>query len=641
MKRIVILLLAATLLLNLTACSSKTVAYTVLETVAPTAIVTAAQPANTIQTASATPVPVSVEYESDDLEAGNSDPAATIITLTGDTITVEGSGATADGATVTITSAGTYNISGVLNDGQIIVDTADQETVKITLNGVQITSSTSAPIYVANAEKTVITLAAGTQNYVTDGDAYVFADAQTDEPNAAIFSHDDLTIKGDGALTVNGNYNHGIFSKDDLKITGGNITVNAANDGLKGRDSIAIKDGVITINAGGDGMQSNNDKDTEKGYIAIEGGRIDITAGEDGIQAKTNLLVNAGEITITTGGGSANTNVSSEGNPNGGMWGGRGMRQGNPNKPTDSAKGLKAGVDVTITGGVIAIDAADDAIHSNSSITINGGELLLASGDDAIHADETLTINGGNLNITRSYEGLESAIITINDGTIHIVSSDDGINAASGGGAATNAPPGRGAFGMSGNNHLYINGGYIAIDAGGDGIDANGSIDMTGGVVLINGPIVNQEGGIDYDQTFNITGGFLVAVGSAGMAQAPSASSTQYSVMQNFASPLAAGTLLHIVAANGEEVLTFAPTKAYQSVMFSSPALQNGETYTVYAGGTSSGTATDGLYAGGTYTPGSQVASFTISSIVTGGGAGGGFGGPGGGQPPGGGNRRP
>lgn len=639
MKKIIALLLTATLLLSLTACSSKTVAYTVSETAAPTAIVTAAQPANTIQSAATTPVPIAVKHETDDLNA-DSDPAATVITLAGDAITVEGSGATVDGTIVTITSAGTYEIGGVLNDGQIIVDTADQETVKITLNGVQLFCSTSAPIYVANAEKVVITLAAGTQNYVTDGETYVFADLASDEPNAAIFSHDDLTIKGDGGLTVNANYNNGIASQDDLKITGGVITVNAANDGLKGRDSIAIRDGVITINAGADGLQTTNEEEAEKGYISIEGGTLTITAGLDGIQAQTSLLVSGGDIAITTGGGSGNTSSSG-----GGMWG-RGM-EGNANKPTESAKGLKAVTDLSITGGTLTINSADDALHSNGSLTIDAGILTLASGDDGIHADASLTINGGDVNITQSYEGLESAVITLNGGTIHMIASDDGINTAGGAdGSAVNGRPGMNQFAMSGNYYLTINGGYIFIDALGDGIDANGPIDMSGGTVIVNGPTENMNGALDYMDAFNITGGFLVAVGSAGMAQAPSTSSTQYSVLQNFTSPLAAGSMLHIAGGDGEEVLTFVPTKAYQSVVFSSPALQNGETYTVYVGGTSSGTATDGFCTGGTYTPGSQVANFTISSIVTGGGAGGGFFGapgdaPGGAPRPGGGNRRP
>ncbi len=635
MKKIMALLVALMLILTLAGCSGETAAST--EAVTITQLTT--KPATTsaattvIQpTTAATAVPIAVEYDSDDLDVAAGASTETTITLAGDAISVNGSGATVDGAIVTITSAGTYNLSGVLNDGQIIVNTADQETVKITLNGVQIACSTSAPIYVANAEKVVITLAEGTQNTITDGAAYIFADAETDEPDAAIFSHDDLTIKGAGALTVNANYNNGIVSKDDLKITGGVITVNAVNDGLKGRDSIAIKAGVVTVNAGGDGLQSNNDEDAEKGFVSIEGGTLNITAGLDGIQAQTSLWVSDGNITITTGGGSGNASVSG-----GGMWGG-GM-EGNANKPTESAKGLKAGVDVTVAGGTLTINAADDALHSNGSLSINGGVLTLASGDDGLHADATLTINGGELNLTQSYEGIESAAITINGGNIHLIASDDGINAAGGAdGSAVDGRPGQDPFAASGNYYLYVNGGYLYVDAGGDGIDANGAIEMTAGTVIVNGPTNNGNGPLDYLGTFNITGGYLVAVGSAGMAQAPSASSTQYSVLQNLTSPQAAGALVHIATASGEDVLTFMPTKAYQSVLFSSPALQNGETYTLYVGGSASGAATDGLYTGGMYTAGSQVTSFTISSIVTG-ATGGGFRGPGGGMRPGGGTR--
>jgi hypothetical protein len=160
-----------------------------------------------------------------------------------------------------------------------------------------------------------------------------------------------------------------------------------------------------------------------------------ITAGMDGIQAETRLVVSGGDITITSGGGSVESSNATN-------WGGWGM-EGNPNKPTESAKGLKAGVDITIKAGTIDINSADDSIHSNNSITINGGDMLLASGDNGIHSDSTLEISGGDLSITRSYEGIESAVITINDGTIHLVASDDGINAVSGtGGAAPGGMPG-------------------------------------------------------------------------------------------------------------------------------------------------------------------------------------------------------
>ena len=184
----------------------------------------------------------------------------------------------------------------------------------------------------------------------------------------------------------------------------------------------------------------------------------------------------------------------------------------------------------------------------------------------------------------------------------------------------------------TGDCSLSINGGYVAVDARGDGLDVNGPITMTGGVVIVNGPTSNNNGALDYTGVFNLTGGYLVAVGSAGMAQAPSTSSTQYSVMVNLPSVQAAGTLVHLATEDGQDLLTLAPTKEYQSVVFSSPELKNGDTLVVTSGGSSTGSVADSLYTGGSYSGGSQVASFTISSIVSGagamgGGLGGGFGG--------------
>jgi hypothetical protein len=630
MRKIAALLLVFTLIFTLAACSG--------DAVESAGIVFANQPANESGEESGTAADtqrnseiicstISVEYDSDDLDSSTSRSDVSYIELEGNSIAVDGNGVTVNGSVITIASAGMYSISGTLDDGQIIVNTEDKETVVLVLNGADIGCSTSAPIDVVNAEKTVITLADGTENYVTDGDAYTLEDVESDEPNAAIFSKDDLTINGNGSLTVNANYNNGIASKDDLKITGGSITVNAVNDGIKGKDSIAVRDGMITVNAGSDGMQSDNDEDAEKGYISIEGGTFNITAGMDGIQAETRLVVSGGNIRISSGGGSINSSSRDD-------WGNWGM-ENNPNDDSSagSAKGMKAGVDITITGGTIDVDSSDDSVHSNDSLTINGGDILLASGDDGIHSDSALEINGGDLSITKSYEGIESAVLTINGGNIHIVASDDGINAAGGNdGSSINGRPGQNDFSFSGDYHLYVNGGYIAIDATGDGIDTNGPIDMTGGVVIVNGPTANHNGALDYTSAFNVTGGFLVAVGSSGMAQAPSASSTQYSVMHTFPSPQAAGTIVHLETEDGEGILTFVPTKAYQSVVLSSPKLNNGLTYVVYSGGSSTGTITDGLYSGGTYTAGAQVTSFTISSIVTGAGSSrGGFPGGGGG----------
>lgn len=522
------------------------------------------------------------------------------IALNGDTIAVDSAGVTVSGMKATITSAGTYSISGTLNNGQIILDTEDEETVTLILNGVDISCSTSAPIYIVKSEKTVLVLAENTVNNVTDGSKYVLEDADGDEPNAAIFSKSDLTIFGGGTLNVDANYNDGIASKDGLIIKSGTINVDSVDDGIRGKDYLVIKDGAITLSVGGDGLKSDNEVDAGRGYITVEAGVISVTSGGDAIQAATGVTILGGEITLTSGGGSRRVVASGA-----------------------SAKGVKAADTVQIDGGVFAIDSADDAVHSNDGITINGGTFVISTGDDAIHADSTVEINGGSISITDSYEGIESAVITINDGDIHVTSSDDGINVVGGkDSSGFSQAPGRGGggrdtFTSTGSYYLYINGGYIVVDSMGDGFDINGAIEMTGGTVIISGPTSNMNGALDYDRSFKMTGGFLVAVGSSGMAQAPDSSSTQCSVMINLRAAVRADTLVHVETSEGKELFSFTPAKAYQSIVFSSPDLEKGSTYDVYFGGSSTGTVIDDLILDGTYYPGTKYTSITVSGIVT------------------------
>ena len=278
----------------------------------------------------------------------------------------------------------------------------------------------------------------------------------------------------------------------------------------------------------------------------------------------------AGEFTISTGGGSGNSSQAA-GEPGNtfGQWG-QGQDTAGAATTTDStsAKGLKAAGGVFVAGGTFDFDTSDDSVHSNGNVTIDGGTLNIASGDDGIHADGTLEINGGEIAITQSYEGLESAVMTINDGTIHMVTSDDGINVAGGADSSSvSGRPGQNDFAVNENNQLYINGGYIAIDANGDALDCNGRIFMTDGVVILNGPTNDGNGAIDYMGEFTVSGGLLVAAGSSGMAEAPSETSSQNSIMVNLDQMQQAGTLVHIVSEDGDEILTMAPTKQYQSVV--------------------------------------------------------------------------
>ena len=555
---------------TLAACSATTSATTVsgtTNTTSNTTTVSNSEATTTVSTPAASVADALAENKTshEDAKDVTWDEASVIsITLNGDAIEASGAGVAVEGSTVTITAAGTYRFTGTLNDGQILVNTQDTETVRLILNGVDIQNSTTAPIYVAAADEVVIVLADNTANQVSDGSNYVYATSDTTEPNAAIFSLADLTIFGDGSLTVTGNYNDGISSKDGLVIQSGTLTVTAVDDGIRGKDYVVVEDGNLTIRAQGDGLVSDNEEDATRGYISIEGGVLEITSGGDAIQAMTDVLITAGDFTLTSGGGSS-ARVDE----------------------TSSAKAIKGVVSVSIDGGTFVIDSSDDAIHSNNSVTINAGTFSIASADDGIHADTLVTINNGTVDITKSYEGIESATIIINAGDIQVVASDDGINIA--GGNDASGMPGGGGQGQdmvsSSGKLLTINGGTIAVDAYGDGLDINGSIEMTGGVVLVTGPTEQMNGAIDYDGTFNISGGTLVATGSSGMAMAPSASSSQNSVMIFFSATQPAGTQVRIENSAGEELISFTPTREFQSLAFSSPKLTQGATYNVTLNG--------------------------------------------------------
>ncbi len=547
-----------------------------------------------------------------ELIQGISQEVSAEIRLDGRDVSVIGDGVAIDDQVLTITSAGTYTIQGEITDGRIVVDVGDDDDVTLVLDNAEIACSTFSPVYVANADEVILFLTDGTENIVEDGETYIL-DPGVDEPDAAIFSHDDLTIAGSGSLTVIANFNDGIQSKDDLLIESGDITVIAANDGLKGKNSITILDADVTIHAGGDGLQSNGTEDETQGIILIEDGTLRIEAGADGIQAATNLVINDGTFDLTTGGGSANSSTQSN-------WGSWGPQDTSSTSGTStSAKGLKAGSSLTINGGRFDIDSSDDAMHSNDTLVINGGTIVISSGDDGIHADTSVEINAGDITIDKSYEGIESMNLWLNGGTIYVTASDDGINGAGGNdGSAIDGRPGQNMFSDTASCAMTISGGYIYVDAVGDGLDINGPITMTGGTVVLHAPTDDRDGALDWTGSFDISGGYLIAAGSYGRTtQAPSSTSSQNSVLINLTSSVSAGTLIHIEDEDGNSIVTFAPEKTWQSFLLSTAALESGETYSVYVGGDANGTSTDGLYSEGTYSTGTTVGSFTISDSVT------------------------
>ena len=299
--------------------------------------------------------------------------------------------------------------------------------------------------------------------------------------------------------------------------------------------------------------------------------------------------------------------------------GGRAPLSSSEVKATDTAstKGLKAGGNISINNGTFTIDAADDAVHSNSNIAITGGDLTIMTGDDGIHADALVEIAGGTINIMKSYEGIEGANIIFSGGIANVVSIDDGVNASDGNDDVATNEGRRDQFNKSSNNLITISGGWLVIEAAGDGVDSNGSISMTGGTVIVNGPTNNGNGALDYDGSFEQSGGMLIAAGSAGMSQTPSDSSSQYSVSMTYSQTQQAGTLVHIEDSKGNTVLSFIPSKNYQSVVVSSPDLKKGDSYIIYTGGSMKGTETDGLYTDGKYEGGTKVTEFQITNSVT------------------------
>ena len=504
-------------------------------------------------------------------ENSNNDEVS--ILLEDNNIKVNGSGVSINGNTVTITKAGTYRFNGSLSDGQIIVDTTKNDEVTIVLDNVNITCSNSSVIYSKQALKTVLKLASN--NTLTDTANYEYESSEDEEPNATIFSKDDLVITGDGTLNLKSNFTNSIFSKDGLIIESGNINVDSVGHGIKGRDYVYIKNGNIDIVSGFDGIKTTNDIDEDKGYIVIENGNIKINAAQDGISSEKYIKVLNGTFDITTGGGSLDVSSSQ----NSGMWG---KNMSTTEEP--SAKGIKTTGNIEIENGTFNINSSDDSIHSNSSITIDGGTYEISSGDDGIHADTLLTINSGKINITKSYEGLESENITINDGDIDVVSSDDGINVSGGNDmSAISGRPGQNNFSNTTvSDYLTINGGNIYVNATGDGLDSNGGIIVTGGEIFVDGPTNDGNGALDYDSSFEISGGRLIAVGSSGMAQSVSDSSSVNTLFITFSSTQNANTTIYIKDNNGNNVITYKPSKTYQNSVICDNNLQIGGSYSVY-----------------------------------------------------------
>lgn len=471
---------------------------------------------------------------------GSAVGAETVITGKGDSVSVTGTGAAVDQRVVTITAAGTYRLSGEITDGQIAVNAGKEDEIRLILDGFTISNTSSSAVYGIKSGSITITTEEGTDNYITDGTQYQYEEAGADEPDAAVFSKDDIILEGSGTLTVTGNYGCGIRSKDDLTVKSGTYVIDAVQDAMKGKDSVEIEGGTFNLNAGEDGIQASNDEEEDKGCVKISDGTFSITA---------------------------------------------------------AAKGIKAETLLEVSGGTIDIDSEDDAVHCNGDVNITGGTFTIATGDDGIHADNQVVIDDGTITIIESYEGIEGLTIDINGGVIDVTSEDDGLNAAGGNDGSGNDGSGNlesgmegrpggpgGAFGSTEGAYIKITGGELKVSASGDGIDSNGDFYMEGGNVIVEGPTDNGNGTLDYDGTGTISGGTFMGTGSFGMLQSFSSDSTQNVIVVYFADTKTAGTEWTLTSGDETVILSGNPDKEYSSLIISSPELKDGETYQLAAG---------------------------------------------------------
>ena len=454
----------------------------------------------------------------------------------------------------TITCPGAYYVTGESSDFQVVVNTPgakDEGNTGIYLYNATLKSSNS-PILVKNADKAVIHLVKGTTNALEDGNgshAFTNVGGKPDTSKAVIYSKDDMNIKGAGKLTVKGNFKNGIQSTNDLKIKNGDITVVAKDDGIKGKGSLEISGGTLNITANeGDGLESDECeednrgafKDTVagKGFVEISGGNITIKGHKSGIKAANYILV------------SDSTEPST-------------IKIESPNK------GISAEKYIYVNGGKIDVKSDSSAIRTNWQVRMNGGEVTISTKKKGIHADSALYLSGSTINVVTSFEAIEAFKIFAEGGVTSVFATNDGWN---GGGGPKNNSSSMAMFSES-SGYITITGGYHYISVKGnmvDGLDANGTGTMTGGVVIVeitgesyessgmggmgmggfgfggqqgggnNCGAYNFAGGlIDTDDGFTITGGVLLAFGNYTM-DVPGCSQMTYNNSSYYGSDKAA-----------------------------------------------------------------------------------------------------
>lgn len=438
------------------------------------------------------------------------------ITLADGASRTDAAGVTIAGDTVTITQEGNYLLTGTLANGQIIVDAPKDAKIQLVLENASVSRTGSAALYVRQADKVFVTTAEGSTNTLASSGSFV----QTDENkvDGAVFSKEDITLNGAGSLTVSCQTGHGIVGKDDVKLAGGTVTVEAAKKGISAKDSLSIADGSLTVNSGTSALHCENSDDSTLGGIFIGGGALDLTTGSDGIHAAAWLEITGGTIAVNAG-----------------------------------DDGLHADGALTITGGTVNVSRSYEGIEG-ATVTITGGRISVTASDDGINAADGTTAGGMRGGFGA---GSSSASILIRGGTLEVNAQGDGVDS---------------------NGTLRVEGGALYVsgptNSGNGAIDYEFSGTVTGGVVVAAGAAgmaqnfgsESTQGAILWNLSSTMPGGTAVT-----LADAQGNVLAAYTPVKNFqtvvfsAPGITAGADYILTAGNVSETITMGDSLIYNA----------------------------------------------------------------------------
>ena len=483
---------------------------------------------STSNTAAGQTLDAQTHYTNEDLTWDSSGEKT--IDLANPTVT---DGVSVENGTITITSGGTYRITGEYS-GQVKIEAAKTDTVRLVLDNAKITNSTGAAINVVSAAEAIIYTAAGTTNTVADEANYTATG--DDDPDAAIYSTANLTLTGEGSLSVEGAYEEGIHTTGGLVIASGTLEVNAANTGIKGKDYVDITGGIVNVTAAQDGIKSTNTDDESLGFTRLSAGSVTVSAGDDGLKAPHTLEISGGTLNIEK-----------------------------------SNEGIEAQY-INILDGDVTVNSTDDGINASLKDSSSDTSSDTTSGT-ATTGQQTQQNQNGQVQQAPAGGGAAPGGSQGSTGQNQNIPQPPTDGAMPGGGGGT--------FEVV-DAAINISGGTVTVNAEGDGIDSNGTATFSGGTVTVNGPVAGGNNALDSNGDLLLNGGTVTAGSTADMFEAPSSASTSGYLKITDSSALTQGSTVQVTDSSGTVVANYKITKSgVQLVLVSNKNIVKGQSYTV------------------------------------------------------------